>query len=269
MLPGLILCIGLTKLNTFVWLCMRKNLNPENVCLCFLWNEQDLLRKQSQTQAHVFVQTKGIVYLLSLFLCPKIPQKRLVSASGTLFWPLATTHTNLLQLSCEFRWSHPARPEEAQWKVKEWKRITLDTTALPYISGKHHTFTLPDQTCSWYIWTVKTAVCTACLKSVMIKMLHLQSSFILGEFISGEIYIYMKYHGIWKKFLYHNFDVFSQFCLHLTILSFFLQFEDINLQFRRKSESQDRNSQLQKKMILPFLSYSVVATKTELWDANS
>ncbi len=166
-----------------------------------------------QTQAHVFVQTKGIVYLLSLFLCPKIPQKRLVSASGTLFWPLATTHTNLLQLSCEFRWSHPARPEEAQWKVKEWKRITLDTTALPYISGKHHTFTLPDQTCSWYIWTVKTAVCTACLKSVMIKMLHLQSSFILGEFISGVIYIYiyMKYHGIWKKFL-------SQFWRFLTIL---------------------------------------------------
>ncbi len=160
-----------------------------------------------QTQAHVFVQTKGIVYLLSLFLCPKIPQKRLVSASGTLFWPLATTHTNLLQLSCEFRWSHPARPEEAQWKVKEWKRITLDTTALTYISGKHHTFTLPDQTCSWYIWTVKTAVCTACLKSVMIKMLHLQSSFILGEFISGVIYIWHIY--IWntmeyEKSFYHN-----------------------------------------------------------------
>lgn len=78
----------------------------------------------------VIVYWLSLSLSLSLFLCPKIPQKRLVSASGTLFWLLATTHTNLLQLSCEFRWSHPARPEEAQWKVKEWKRITPDTTAL-------------------------------------------------------------------------------------------------------------------------------------------
>lgn len=102
-------------------------------------------------------------WLCICFLCPKIPQKRLVSAFGTLFWPLATTHTNLLQLSWEFRWSHPARPEEAQWKVKEWKRIPLDITALKnthlhlYLGETSHMFTLPDQTCSWYIWTVSNS----------------------------------------------------------------------------------------------------------------
>lgn len=136
MLPGLMFCICLTKLNTSWWLGMRKNGFRETKFLLVIIMTWTLKNNGFAFYEMIRVCCRNshkhevIVYWLSLFLCPKIPQKRLVSASGTLFWPRATTHTNLLQLSCEFRWSRPARPGEAQWKVKEWKRTAPDPTAL-------------------------------------------------------------------------------------------------------------------------------------------